>query len=78
MERAENALQDLGFREFRVRALGRTARIEVAAEEKGRLADAELVRRVVTTVVAAGFHEAFVDEEPFRSGRLSGAIRRRR
>ena len=38
VERAEEAVRALGFREFRVRHLGDVGRVEIAAGEMGRLA----------------------------------------
>jgi len=71
--RAEEALQDLGFRVLRVRHHGEVARLELGEEELGRLfGDAELRARVEERVKAAGFRFVAVDLEPFRSGRMNG------
>lgn len=71
--RAEEALQDLGFRVLRVRHHGEVARLELGEEELGRLfGDAELRARVEERVKAAGFRFVAVDLEPFRSGHMNG------
>ncbi len=69
VERAEAALRALGLRSFRVRHHGELGRIEVAADELqgafARRAD------LVAAARSAGFEEAVLDEEPFRSGRMN-------
>src|SRR5690606_9979513 len=71
--RAEEALQDLGFRVFRVRHHGEAARLELGEEELPRLlGDPELRTRVNERVKAAGFRFVALDLEPFRSGRMNG------
>jgi len=70
VERAEDALRDLGFHDVRVRFHGEVARIEVGAAEWTRLLDSELRRRIATQVRDAGFRFVALDVEPFRSGRL--------
>jgi uncharacterized protein len=74
VERAEEAVRALGFREFRVRHLGRVARIEIAPEELARLDDAGRAA-VARAVRAAGYAEALVDPEGYRRGRLNEALR---
>jgi pyridinium-3,5-biscarboxylic acid mononucleotide sulfurtransferase len=74
VERAEEALHALGFRELRVRDLGETARIEIAAQEMGRL-DARLRAEALAAVRAAGYAEAFIDPAGYRRGRLNEALR---
>jgi uncharacterized protein len=78
IDRAEEAVRALGFREFRVRHLGGLGRLEVAAAELPRAVRPETARRLVGAIRAAGFESATLDREPFRSGRLSqaDAIRR--
>ena len=71
IERAEQAVRAHGFREFRVRHLGPTARIEIAAAEMGRLDDAGLRAGLEDAVRAEGYAEAVVDPEGYRRGRLN-------
>jgi uncharacterized protein len=69
VERAEDALRQLGLRNFRVRWHDAIGRVEVAEDE---LAAAFHERAaVVAAVKAAGFKLAVLDLEPFRSGRLN-------
>jgi uncharacterized protein len=75
VERAEAAVRALGFRELRVRHLGEAARVEIAREEMGRLADATLRTAVEQAVCSAGYAEATVDPEGYRRGRMNEALR---
>jgi len=76
VERAEQAVGALGFREFRVRHLGSSARVEIAAAEMPRLAAESGLREAVEERVReAGYSEARVDPEGYRRGRLNEALR---
>jgi len=75
VERAEAAVRALGFRELRVRHLGEAARVEIAPEEMGRLADAALRAAVEQAVRSAGYAQATVDPEGYRRGRMNEALR---
>jgi pyridinium-3,5-biscarboxylic acid mononucleotide sulfurtransferase len=70
---AESELRALGLRTFRVRYHGEVARLEVAAEELVRFADAGFRERVNAALRAKGFKFVALDLEPFRSGRLNEA-----
>jgi uncharacterized protein len=74
IERAEAGLRDLGFRELRVRHLGETARVELAAVELPRLHDAALEAAVTSAVRAAGYSFVVIDHEGYRRGRLNEAL----
>jgi uncharacterized protein len=70
VEAAERAVRALGFREFRVRHLGETARVEIAAPELPRLDDEPALRPALQDAVrAAGYRRAVV--EPYRRGSLN-------
>jgi pyridinium-3,5-biscarboxylic acid mononucleotide sulfurtransferase len=71
VERAEEAVRALGFREFRVRHLGTSARIEIAPDEMGRLADGGAREAVLAAVRAAGYEQAAIDPGGYRRGRLN-------
>jgi uncharacterized protein len=74
VERAEAALQALGFRELRVRHLGDGARVEIATAEMTRL-DGPLREAVLAAVRAAGYKEAAIDPAGYRRGSLNAALR---
>jgi uncharacterized protein len=75
VERAEDALRRLGFRELRVRHLGSGARVEIAPDELARLRDPLLREAVERGVREAGFAEVQIDEQGYRRGRLNEALR---
>lgn len=73
--RAEEILQDLGLRVFRVRHHGEVARIEAGADELPRLlADPALRQEAVEKIQALGFRFVALDLEPFRSGRMNEGV----
>lgn len=74
VERAEENVRALGFREFRVRHLGDVGRVEVAPAELVRLQDAALVAAVGDAVRAAGYRDVLVDQEGYRRGRLNDVL----
>jgi pyridinium-3,5-biscarboxylic acid mononucleotide sulfurtransferase len=74
VERAEEALRALGFRELRVRHLGDTARIEVSAADIPRLADPPVRTAVVQALKGVGFLFVALDLEGFRSGSLNAVL----
>jgi uncharacterized protein len=71
VERAEDGLRRLGFREFRVRHLNGVARVEIAPQELARLADAETRRAIEVAVGAAGYSQVLIDPAGYRRGRLN-------
>ncbi len=74
VERAENALYDLGFRLVRVRHHGDVARLEVSPDELPRLFDDDLRRRVVEALKNAGYLYAALDLEGYRMGSLNAVL----
>lgn len=74
IERAEDALADLGFRQLRVRAHGEVARIEVAPDEIARLLEPALRRAVHDAVRACGFRYVALDLLGYRTGSLNEGL----
>ena len=70
VERAEEAVRALGFRELRVRHLGEAARVEIAPAEMERL-DAGLRGALERAVLSAGYLRCVVDPAGYRRGRLN-------
>jgi uncharacterized protein len=69
VERAEEVLEDLGFRQFRVRSHRDLARVELDPEGMARLmGDAGLASRVAAALREAGFRFVTLDLEGYRSG----------
>jgi uncharacterized protein len=77
VERAEAALRRLEFRQFRVRAHGELARVEIAPEELPRALDAAMAARIAAAVRDAGFTWVTLDLEGYRQGSLNAALGRR-
>jgi uncharacterized protein len=71
VESAEQALRALGFRELRVRHLGDTGRVEIAADELSRLADPVVRSAVEQAVRGAGYASVTIDPAGYRRGSLN-------
>ena len=71
----ERALQELHFREFRVRYHGEVARIEVATEEIDRLLDRETREAIVERFKEIGFTFVSLDLQGYRTGSMNESLR---
>ena len=72
VERGEDSMQRLGFREFRVRHHGDCARVEVAPAELGRaVREAD---RIAAALRSAGFERVLLDVEGYRRGALNEGL----
>ncbi len=71
IERGEDALRTLGFRQFRVRHHGDIVRIEIAREELPRALTAEMAREFTSVFKELGFKFVTLDLEGFRSGSMN-------
>ncbi len=71
IERGEDALRSMGFRQFRVRHHGEIVRIEIAREELPRALTPEMAREFTTVFRALGFKFVTLDLEGFRSGSMN-------
>ncbi len=69
--RCEGVLRGLGFRVFRVRYMGGTARIEVGRDEIDRLRAADLRDEIERRFREAGFSRVEVDPDGYRRGSLN-------
>ncbi|MBE0429642.1 MAG: ATP-dependent sacrificial sulfur transferase LarE [Thermoleophilia bacterium] len=74
VERAEELLRGLGFRELRVRSHGDVARIEVPQQTLSDLADGGCRREVVNGLKKIGFRYVTLDLEGFRSGSMNEVL----
>ena len=75
IDRAEAALRALGFRQFRVRAHGELARIELAQDEMARGFEPETTAKITAGVKAAGFTVVELDPEGYRQGSLNALLK---
>jgi uncharacterized protein len=74
IDRAEAVLRALEFRQFRVRAHGELARIEIATDELARGFEPDVSRKISEGVKAAGFAFVTVDLEGYRQGSLNSLL----
>ncbi len=74
VERGEDALRQLGFREFRVRHHGQIVRIEIARDELPRAMTAVMAEKLVSNFKQLGFAYVTLDLEGFRSGSLNALL----
>jgi uncharacterized protein len=77
IDRAEAVLRDLGFRQFRVRAHGELARIELAQDELVRGFDPALSQQMAARIKAVGFAFVTLDLEGYRQGSLNSLLKTR-
>jgi uncharacterized protein len=75
VERAEAALRELGFRQFRARAHGELARIELAPDELSRGLEPEMAQKITRGVKGAGFAFVTIDLEGYRQGSLNSLLK---
>jgi uncharacterized protein len=71
IERGEDALRIMGFRQFRVRHHGEIVRIEIAREELPRALTVEMAREFTAVFKGLGFKFVTLDLEGFRSGSMN-------
>jgi len=71
VDRAEQALKQLGYRVLRVRHFGALGRVQLAADELPRALTPEGGDAIAAAVRSAGYAEVEIDAEPFRSGSLN-------
>jgi uncharacterized protein len=76
VERAEAALRELGFRQFRVRLHDKLARIEIAPEEMHRAMSPEMAASISARLKTAGFTYVALDLEGYRQGSLNESLAR--
>jgi pyridinium-3,5-biscarboxylic acid mononucleotide sulfurtransferase len=74
VEKGEEALRGLGFRQFRVRFHSDLVRIEIAPEELERALTAEMARAFISVFKPLGFHYVTLDLEGYRQGSLNEAL----
>jgi uncharacterized protein len=74
VERAEESIRDLGFREFRVRHHGELARVEIARSEMPRALTVEILDAITLALRNIGFHYVTLDCAGFRSGSMNAIL----
>jgi uncharacterized protein len=74
IDRGEEALRQLGFRQFRVRHHGDVARVEFAREEMQRALDLKMFEQISREFRRIGFQFAAVDVDGYRKGSLNEVL----
>jgi uncharacterized protein len=74
VERAEESLRQLGFRELRVRHHGELARVELARTELERALTMEMLDAITAALKAVGFQYVTLDCSGFRSGSMNAVL----
>jgi len=74
IERSEDYLHALGFRQFRVRDHGEIARIEIDPDEMTGALTPELMKNLSTAFKALGFQYVTLDCEGYRSGSMNETL----
>ena len=74
VERGEEAIRALGFRQFRVRFHGELVRIEVAKDELARALTPPMAQAFVGIFKPLGFHYVTIDLEGYRQGSLNSVL----
>jgi pyridinium-3,5-biscarboxylic acid mononucleotide sulfurtransferase len=74
VERGEDAVRALGFRQFRVRHHGDIVRIEISREELERALHPAMAAQFTTIFKTLGFKFVTLDLEGFRSGSMNSLL----
>jgi uncharacterized protein len=74
VEKAEESLRQLGFRELRVRHHGELARVEIARAELPRALAMEMLDSISAALKRAGFQYVTLDCSGFRSGSMNAIL----
>ena len=74
VERAEECLRQMGFREFRVRHHGELARVEISRPEMNSALSMDMMDQISTSLRKLGFQYVTLDCTGFRSGSLNAVL----
>ncbi len=74
VEQGEEALKQLGFRQFRVRYHNELVRIEIAPEELDRALNIDMARQLTNIFKGLGFKFVTLDLEGYRQGSLNEVL----
>jgi uncharacterized protein len=74
VERGEEALRALGFRQVRLRHHGELARVEIDPAELPRALDADMARRISAAIRPLGFRFVSLDLDGYRTGSLNEVL----
>ena len=75
VERGEEFVRSLGFREFRVRLHDEIARLEIAPDELERALNIEITEKIAVKFRALGFKYVTLDLHGYRSGAMNEVLK---
>ena len=76
VDRGEEIMRELGFREFRVRHHDQLVRLEVAPSELDRALSREIVDELASRFRALGFRYVTLDLQGYRTGAMNEVLKR--
>ena len=71
IEESENYLENIGFKQFRLRYHGNLARIEVAPDERTKLFDLELMDKISNELKKIGFTYVTIELSGYKTGSMN-------
>lgn len=71
---AEDFLQTMGFRQFRVRCHESIARLEIAPEEMAKVLDMSIIKAINDKLKSIGFRYVTLDMQGYRTGSLNETL----
>ena len=74
VERAEDAVRELGFRQVRVRHHGDLARVEISRSELPRALSMEMLDGITAALRGAGFTYVTLDTQGYRTGSMNDVL----
>jgi len=74
VDRGEETIRALGFRQFRVRYHGDLVRIEIAKDEMQRALSLEMAASFTASFRKLGFHYVTLDLEGYRQGSMNEVL----
>jgi pyridinium-3,5-biscarboxylic acid mononucleotide sulfurtransferase len=74
VDRGEEAIRGMGFRQFRVRYHGELVRIEIARDELPRALNLETAAALTAVFKSLGFHYVTLDLEGYRQGAMNEVL----
>lgn len=74
IERGEEILAGMGYRQFRVRHHGDMVRLEISREEMARMFSLDEVDRIAADLKALGYKYVTLDLEGYRSGSMNAVL----
>jgi uncharacterized protein len=77
IERAEQAIAEMGFRVRRVRHFDGHARVEIGKDELDRALDPEVSESIVRELKEIGYADVVIDPRGYRTGSLNEGLRLR-